>query len=214
MDQSEIEMVAPTESQSARGPLFRFDHGWLLVIAGIALGAAAVLIPAADDLAEAEYRRDQARATEQFRSQRLVNYTEYLDAVERRDSTVIQALAATQLHLMPASKDVLLAELSHDQDASVLAPLEPAYLSPPEPAPNRSMLHSLVTDRTTRLWIIASSAMMVLLGLLPPAPKSDRSIGSLVASLFKKRSRLNVAHDDPSGSRATNPGGEFAAVQA
>lgn len=66
-----MSLLRPIRQQGP--PLFRFDAGWLFLVAGAALLCATVLLPAFDDLTDAENSRDAALALEAYQSQRLAN---------------------------------------------------------------------------------------------------------------------------------------------
>lgn len=150
------------------GPLFRFDPGWLFIVAGVAIVAASVLIPARQDVVRAQWQRDRAIASERFHAERLGNYSTYLDAVHRHDPTVVVSLAATQLNLIPAGKQVMLSpgDLSLPP-ADVFAQLEPTFTDVPAPTPPRSLLQKWSTDPRTAPWLMAVGGLFVLIGLLP-----------------------------------------------
>lgn len=188
---------------SARGrPLFRVDPGWLFLLPGLVILSATVLIPASDDLERARAHREKALALETHRSERLGNHLVYLDALERRDETVLLALAASQLNLAPADREVIIAPAGggatgRGGDASVLATLEAEYVAPMVTLPPDSLLHRVTTNRHARLWLIAGAAMSVLYGVLPPAHESGarrrrrrwRWEGLLVAGGARRRAR-------------------------
>lgn len=155
-----------------QGPLI--DPGWLFLSAGLLLMAAGVLIPAHRDLELAKWRRDRVLTVEMHRLQRLTRYETYLDAVERRDETVLQHLAATQLGLTPASSGVVLLTGDGDPgDASVFGALEPGAVSLPEPPEESSVLARLATGERSRLWLLAGSSLLVLIGLLPSGTRAE-----------------------------------------
>lgn len=155
------------------GPLFRLDPGWLFLGAGLVLLSATVLIPAVDDLAEARWHRDRAIAVERWRSQRLANHSDYLDALERRDPSLVLSLASTQLNLAPADRRVMVdaAASGRVPTASVFPALEPKFAPAERPRRPDSLLQRLAGGDQTRLWLFIGGAMLVLVGLLPPAEK-------------------------------------------
>src|SRR5437763_930116 len=65
------------------------DPGWLFAIAGLAILACTVLLPALDDLGEARWQRDRALAIEKHRLVRLARYKQYLDALDSKDPALI-----------------------------------------------------------------------------------------------------------------------------
>ncbi len=153
---------------SLRAPLApRFDPGWLYVVPGAAIVAATVLVPAHDDLAEARWRLAQAEAIAAHRVQRLENYSQYLDAVDRADTAVVMDLAATQLNLVPADRKAILTAADRPRrSASVFPALEPA---PPKHTPDSlpsTLLRRLTTSDHTRLWVVAAGMVAILYGLI------------------------------------------------
>ncbi|USN99323.1 MAG: hypothetical protein H6810_01200 [Phycisphaeraceae bacterium] len=155
---------------SARAPSRSLiDPGWLFLIAGLTLMGAAVLIPARRDLDLALWRRDRVLAAEMNRLERLTRYETYLDALRHRDETVVRQLASTQLGLAPADSQVLLLVGEGEaEDASVFRALEPRPLELPQPHEIHSVLARLALGGRSQLWLLAASAMLVLIGLLPP----------------------------------------------
>ncbi len=151
-------------------PIVLFDPGWLFLIAGLAILAATVLIPAKDDLEEARWLRDRALAVEQHRVDRLDRYTDYLKSLDDADQSLIQSLAASQLNQIPSDRMPLPgATETGRSSASVFPALEPEPLLLNDRAKVGSMLERWTTDDKTRIWLIAGGALCVLIGLLPQA---------------------------------------------
>lgn len=162
----------PRPPRTQRPLLAPLDPGYLFLIAGLALLAASVLIPAQGDLADARWRRDAALAYEATHRQRLERYEHYLDAIEHRSPAVLESLAATQLNILPDRAEPIAAtRLASDRTASIFRELEPPpTVLPPQPE-HRSILAGLVSDRDARLWVIAFAAICVLYSVLPRAPR-------------------------------------------
>lgn len=149
-------------------PIDRFDPGWLFLIAGLALLAATVIIPAQADLAEARWQRDRALAIEEQRRERLFKHERYLAAVEAMEPSVVRALAASQLNLVPADRAALLQVASPaGSNASIFPLLEPGPVALPELTLVDSRLARLARGDRSRLWLIAAGSILVLVGLLP-----------------------------------------------
>ncbi len=167
-------MVAP-DADDVRIP---FDPGWLYVLAGGVVFAAVVLIPAIDDARHAEAVAMRARVWADHQTTRVERYSEYLDALDRRDPTLIASLAAAHLHLAPAGKRVLLpADTSAlaDTDAIVFADIEPpAPVAPAGYTPPDSILARLARGDRSRLVMLAGAALCMLFGLFPPVSARDR----------------------------------------
>jgi hypothetical protein len=171
--------VSPPRKSAVHGPshevarpLFRFDPGWLFLIAGIAAVGATVLVPAAADLDEARWQRNKALAIERHRLERLDHYGKYLAAVQRADEDVVLSLTATQLNRSPVGRIPLLPVPEPGRtSASPFPALEPGPLKEPDRLPlqrNPSLLQRLTTSDRHRLWMLAGGMLCMLIGLLPP----------------------------------------------
>lgn len=157
-------------------PLFRLDAGWLFLLAGLAVLAVTVLIPATRDLEEARWQRNRALAIERHREQRLNRYGQYLSALQRGEEDVVLSLMATQLNVSPVGRVPLLDEGDPGRvNASVFPSLEPDPVelpANPEAARKPSILTRLTTNDHHRLWLLAGGVVCVLIGLLPPVMRS------------------------------------------
>lgn len=167
------------------------DPGWFFLIAGIGAIASAVLIPAAESLDEARYRRDVALTWEQERLDRLAKHEAYLASVIAREPATVRQLQALQLNRYPEGLKPL-ADFEVDPglaSASVFALLEPEPLTPPEPPrhrEDRSRLGTWATGERSRLWLLAAGGLGVLLGLMPPrsqqhGPEADAADATVPA---------------------------------
>ena len=152
------------------------DPGWLFLVAGLAVLASVMLIPAQDDLESARWQRDRALAIERHRLERLERYAAYLDAVDRGDEAVLRSLAAMQLNKAPAgwipvSLDEAGGLVSDPAraTASVFPALEPEPLKIEERVKVRTTLSDLVTGKDSRWLMLIGGAVCVLIGVLPTA---------------------------------------------
>lgn len=155
-------------------PIDRFDPGWLFLVAGLVLLGLTVVIPAQADLAEAEWQRDRALAIEAQREERLFKHERYLAALESREPTVVRALAASQLNLVPAGHGAIVeVDDPATSNASVFPGLEPSPILLPELRLVDSRLGRWARDTRSRLWLIAAGSMLVLMGVLPWGPPAE-----------------------------------------
>jgi hypothetical protein len=153
-----------------------FDPGWLFLIAGLALLAATALITAQKEVAQARWLRDRVLAAESHRGERLARYEEYMGALESRNPTLVESLAGSQLNQIPSERAAIPGTVrDHTSDAGVFAALEPPALRLPSQRSVDSMLSKLVTNDATRMWMLAASALLILIGLLPPSRGWSRS---------------------------------------
>ncbi len=151
----------------------RIDAGWLLLLSGLALLAAALLIPAGDDLDDARWRRDRALGVERGVLDRLERHEAFLAALDAADPVLLDALAQTQLNLIPADRDPVALGPRTPRATEPLSWLEPPPQALPERARTRSVLGDWATDESGRLWLIAAGAALVMVGLLPPTRQAE-----------------------------------------
>jgi hypothetical protein len=155
-------------------PLFRFDPGWLFLAAGVALLAASVMIPALNELHEAQWRRDQAAALAAWRGERLENYEAFLSALERRDETLVRSLVLRNMGLLRPHERVLMLDAGPGaEEASPFLGLDPPFEPVPPPGEPDSRLQRLASSSATAPWLIAAGGMFVLIGLLPSPTRTD-----------------------------------------
>lgn len=163
-----------------RAPIALLDPGWLFVLAGIGLIAAATLIPAAGELAEVQVQRDRALAIEDHKLARRASYEDYLAALQREEPALVLALAASQLNQIPKNRSVIPEAASSREgmtgvggsgvaDASVFGALEPALPRLPERQNIDSLLERWTGSDTVRPWLMALGVLGLFVGLLPPA---------------------------------------------
>ncbi|MFM9994858.1 MAG: hypothetical protein ACKVU4_03550 [Phycisphaerales bacterium] len=159
------EPLAPREPAA---PLATIDPGWLFLIAGLALLAATMLIPAFDELDDVRWQRDRALAVEHHRIDRLDRHAEYLGALHREEPALLISLAASQLNQIPQGKTpVLETAIDATSSASVFGALEPPPALLPERRRVGSILERLATGERTRPWLLGAAGMCLLFGLLP-----------------------------------------------
>ncbi len=158
-------------TSAPRAPITYLDPGWLDVLAGVAILAATVLLPAMDELADVRLQRDRAFVVEQHKSLRLKNYREYLSALERQEPSLVLALATSQLNQIPQGRTLILEspelQTLGTTDASVFWGLEPARTDLPERQRIDSFLERWTSSDTARPWLIIAGALCIFMGMLP-----------------------------------------------
>lgn len=148
------------------GPLL--DPGWLFLLAGLAILAATVLIPARRDLDEARDYLERAKVVEQHRLDRIERYVGYMNQLDAGDEGAILALAAMQINQAPAGNVLLLPAERAVRAPSIFSQLEPPPMALPERQAEVSTLEAWCLADRPRLMLTALGAMLVLIGLLPP----------------------------------------------
>lgn len=166
--------MRPRRGDSTR-PL---DLGWLFLLPGIALLAAGVLIAAEDDVYEARFHRDQALAIERRHAERVDRYRTYLEALQRQDPTVVRSLVVSQLNAAPTDLVEERVPGAPVYDATeVFSALEPDPAEPAQRIRVDSVLARWATRNESRMWLLASGALCVFVGLLPPASRRRGGVG-------------------------------------
>ena len=156
--------------RSATKPLFQVDPGWLFILAGLAVCAAGVILPAQNDLRSLQHQLMQLRAEEVHAYARLKAHSDFMDQVDRAEPALVGRLVAAQLHMLPASDTpVLLAKAEASPvtawiDNTVKTDIRPTQATP------ISTLSSLANG-PYRLWMFGGGIMSVFVGLLiSPGP--------------------------------------------
>ncbi len=165
--------------------LMRFGPSWLFVLAGLALCAAGILIPAQSDLQDLQNQRDQLLHEETILSQRIEGRAQFLDQFEQKNPALIKRLAASQLNLIPAKgSPVLIAPSVNDpMDKWIDATINT------EPIQNRATIQSTLSQLALgryRLWLLASGVVCAFAGLLLD-PSFTCSRGRLTLAIKGKK---------------------------
>lgn len=160
---------------SVRGDDARFDPGWLWVIAGLTVISACLVIPAQDDLREAENELSRARALESHAGERLNRYTALSSAVRDPDESMVRTLAAVQLNIVPAGTRMVTDGISMaSRSASLLAQAEPRFESAHVRGSPDSLLARLISSPAGRLWVMALGTAALVYGLMPMTALEER----------------------------------------
>ena len=152
-------------------PLRReIDPGWLFVVAGLALCAVGLLVPAQRDLRTMR-RQVTLLAQEWDRQARELEAHEiFLEQIQDREPDVIRRLAAAQLNLVPAGETPVLLASSRDAPVSewISRTVSTGGSTPVDPTDTTTNISWLaqVTQGGGRLWILGAGIFAVFLGLL------------------------------------------------
>lgn len=146
-------------------PLVRFDPGWLYVVSGLTMIAAAVLIPPQKQLDAMRRQVDTLRSVEAVEMERLAAYAEFRTRLARRDEALFERIAAAQLNLIHPGERVLLTAGTAESTITdwIDASVEPVTIPTVVEEPSR--LERLATG-PHRHWLIAGAALCVFVGLL------------------------------------------------
>ncbi len=159
-------------------PLFRFDAGWLFVLAGLALVGTGAVTSSQRDRHELKQQLEELRHAERANFKLLEAYDRFTQDLEAGDPSLVRRLAAGQLNVMPKAEAPILmatsvnAPVSEWIDASV-------EVEPFEPEPVPDTLLARLTDGPRRLWALGAGAFLVFVGLvLTPAETRARTEAS------------------------------------
>lgn len=140
------------------------DFGWLFLLPGLAILSAAVLIPAADELAAARWQRDRTRTMERAAAVRIEQHRQLVAAIQQRDPVVLRALEIERFGTHNEG-DTLLA--SHAPASGLLSAALRVDPAPPPPLVRPdSLLQRLASDDRSRLWLVAGGAVACLVGFM------------------------------------------------
>jgi len=141
------------------------DPGWLFVIAGLAMCAAVIIIPAENSLQALRQQVGQLKEEESLLAARLSAHASFLDELRRGEPALVRRLAAAQLNLVPEGERPVL--LVRSASASVEDWIERTVReeAAASPRPARSVL-AMLTEGPQRLWVLGGSILSVFIGLL------------------------------------------------
>jgi hypothetical protein len=143
----------------------RFDAGWLFLLAGLAICAAGVLIPANNDLNVTRHQLALLQRQETITNDRVAAHLDFLKDLEQGDPALVRRLAASQLNLMRNGEQAVLVA------SSIKEPITQWIDStvPVRPMPLADQARSALSRLSTgphRLWFLASGVLCVFIGLL------------------------------------------------
>lgn len=149
------------------------DPGWLFIIAGLAMCAAAIIVPAQTDLGQLRQQLGELEEEEAMLAARLRAHAGFLDDLHRGDSALVKRLAAAQLNVVPEGERPVL--LVRSASASVADWIEATVREQPlaRPESSSSALGRL-TEGPQRLWLLGGSVFSVFVGLLLSPSASRR----------------------------------------
>lgn len=164
-----------------------FDPGWMFLIAGLVLAAAATLVPATYDLWVMRAQLKHLEAREQENATRLVAYERFITDLAQADPQLVRRLAASQLNLVPrGERPMIVASTAQRPPLDWVESSVPAVRASVVPFPD-SLLSRLTLGRKA-LWIAGAGAMCIFLGLLSaplrmrlPSPPSLGDAGARAA---------------------------------
>jgi len=148
----------------------KFDHGWLFILAGLAICVSTVLLPARQQLNNAEYQLRTLQDQEAWVTARRAAYDRFLEALETREQGFIERLASWELNLLPHDQAPILHDVSA-RDSSTEMWIESSVQRPEalEPGTPVTML-SGIAHGPYRSYFLAAGIACVFFGLLVSVP--------------------------------------------
>ena len=144
-----------------------FDPGWLFVLAGVALCAAWLILPAERELIDLRNQRRALEAEHVRMLGALRAHADFLEEFERREPALIEHLAAAQLNLVPAGHQpgLLATRTDASPSARIAESMAARYTAPAPERPINSRLEHLVLG-PARLWVVAAAILSIFMGLI------------------------------------------------
>ena len=154
------------------------DPGWLFLLAGAAICASTLLLPARDDLAMAERQLSMLREQHQLTTARMAAYDQFLMELQDGDASFVERIAASELNLLPKGDSPVL----HDMAASSSSTLEWIESTVPRSTTDagvnddmpQTMLGEISHGAYRNLFLGAGIAC-IFFGLLTSLPSEGRS---------------------------------------
>ncbi len=145
-------------------PIARLSPGWPFLLAGLAMVAAVMLVPAWRDVQNVRLERNDLQSVVQYETRRVAATQEMLVSLELDHPELHRRLVAWHLNLLPKGEIAIAREV---HGGGVLGwiddTVEPIAAS--SPAHSVSNLESLVSG-PARLWMLAAGVLLVFVGLI------------------------------------------------
>ena len=153
------------------------DPGWLFVIAGLAICAAVILIPAQTDLDSLRRQLDELQRKDSVISARLRAHSAFLDDLDRGDPQLVRRLAASQLNLVPEGHKPLLLSTSPRICVADWIDSTVEEIPASRTRPRESTLSRLATGRHS-LWLLGGSVLCLFIGVIlgPSRLRADAAV--------------------------------------
>jgi hypothetical protein len=182
-------------------PLFFLDAGWLFIMAGIAVCAAGVLLPAQSDLEALRRQLHQLQSEETRAYARLKAHADFMDQVDRADPSLVRRLAAAQLNMLPeGDTPVLLAGSTSSPVTSWIENTIELDIRAPKPKPVSTL--GRWANGPNRLWFFGGGIMAVFVGLiLSPAPIRSKQFAPIESEFIAGESSSMGNNADVLGSQ-------------
>ncbi|MDA1027412.1 MAG: hypothetical protein O3A19_13420, partial [Planctomycetota bacterium] len=154
-------------------PLFRFDPGWLFLLAGLAMLVALVLVPQEQALRTAEIGLAPLQFEQDLLQVHQARYDQAIFELEREDPAVMERLIRAKLQLIPVlpNHDVEVLAVSNAINQPVTDWIHRLieFERPTVTAPRTTALASLVGPGI-RLWVVGGATLSIFIGLVLGSP--------------------------------------------
>jgi hypothetical protein len=146
-------------------PVVVVDPGWLFIIAGLMMIAAAMLIPPQMQLHELRQKVGSLHVQEHRSHERLRAYSDFLATLEEEDQVLLKRLVAAQLNLIPQSEVPVLVAASAAEPVTTW--IESTVRVPPHVT--SEFPHTRLVDLVTgpdRQWVLGGACVCLFMGIL------------------------------------------------
>jgi len=155
---------------ATRQALFRFDAGLLFLVAGLALCAVAVLLPAQRDLHGLRQQLHELRRQDQRLQARLRVTADVIRELDRGDPDLRRRLVSSQLNLAPAGDTPIVLVTSRQQEIGEWIAdrvrADPSTILHTDPPDWPDTILNRLANGPYRLWVLGGSVMCVFIGLM------------------------------------------------
>lgn len=143
----------------------RIDITCIYLVCGIILCAAAIILPAHQDLLELESKRDSIRYDRNDLHNQIDVYQSFLDELDEGSMTLQQRIVEMQFNTPPNGTPVVI-DRSASQTPLDWVAKRSMTIRALDATPQQSSLLSSIVQGRGRLWLIACGAFMIFVGLV------------------------------------------------
>lgn len=142
--------------------------GWLMMLSGFAMIAAATLIPAWEELRQMTYQRDVLHTEELRMEEYNQNYLQFVQAVKANNPELMERLARHRLNLKPRGTQLLdspaYAMGKPQRYEEWIIPKPAVHPPPPKPLAGSKLVR--YSTGANRPWFILAGGVLILTSLL------------------------------------------------
>ncbi|MCH2147450.1 MAG: hypothetical protein MK073_06510 [Phycisphaerales bacterium] len=144
---------------------FKFDVGWLYLIAGLLLAVAAIYIPALIELDHLSNQADESSLQHQYREEMFNSYKSFYDEIQSEDASVKQRVRQVQFN-EHASGMPIVTDLAASNTPLQWIDEKVQEISTVKIEESKSSTLSQILSGSGRLWVAALGCFLIFVGCL------------------------------------------------